>query len=611
MRLGTVRFRHLSAVVKVTFSPDGKMLASAASDGVRLWEASTGKQLRHFRGGSGISNHPWFGGTLTFSPDGKTIALARNWLYVWDIASGKEIQHAKLRPEAQQFSSFLSVHFTTGGQILAASSSERAFQLLDAISGKVLMRVDNHGQVNFICLSPDGRTLVANERSNQGQHTVHFWEVATGKERRPAEALGWFQSAVFAPDGKSLAIAADGLCLLEWPSGKKLRTWKGHSGALAFSPDGKTLAVGSNQTVNLWNTATGDKLHSFPCFQWIQSLAFSSDGKTLAVGSGSFMHRLHPVDDQCGGVIHLWDTATGQRKGPQEAHQDVVTCVAFAPDGRTLVSGSRDRTVRFWETATGKQTGVLADHEGEVLAVAFGAKGKLLATAGRDKTVLLWDAVTRKRLHELKHDNDVYGLAFSPDGALLATAACSTARLWDTKTGQELRQWKGGKFGAVYAVAFSADGKTLAFAGGQRVFLPDSGDNEVRLVDPLGGKEKGQLPTRNGDFAVCTLAFSPDGEFLASGQMNPYLHLWQPATGKLLHKIETPAAGTVMFSPNGKSLAACSPFDSTIHLFEPVKGRELRKIHSPQGAVYAVAFSPNSRSLASAGQDGTILIWNL
>jgi WD40 repeat protein len=111
--------------------------------------------------------------------------------------------------------------------------------------------------------------------------------------------------------------------------------------------------------------------------------------------------------------------------------------------------------------------------------------------------------------------------------------------------------------------------------------------------------------------AVCSMAFSPDGEYLAAGYMSTHLCLWQPATGKLLHNIQTRAEGTVAFSHDGKFVVSTGPLSDAIHFYNPAKGQEVRTIHSPQGAVYAVAFAPDSRTIASAGQDGTILIWNL
>jgi RNA polymerase sigma factor (sigma-70 family) len=610
-RLGTVRFRHQTSVIKVAFAPDGKTLASASLDGTfRLWEVPSGKERLRFKAPFGLYGFPWFGGMFTFSPDGKTLGLACNSLYIWDVAGRKEVQQPLLAPGETDYS-FLAIHFSARGKGLVAGRVKERLILWDATTGKELHRFETVGRTNLAVLSPDGKTLAAVAADNKSEESLYLWEVSTGKALRPPEAQPQrVGAAVFSPDGKALALSSNHqVRVLDWARGKELRQWKvGVAGALAFAPDGKTLAAGDNRTIHIWDLATGKETHTFSCFQWIESLAISSDGKTLAVCSGSFFHRLHPLDGEGGGTIHLWDLTTGKRLGPQDAHQDVATCLTFAPDGKTLVSGSRDRTLRFWDPSSGKLLRTVAGHKEEVLAVAFAADGKLLASAGRDKVVRLWNPTSGKEVQTLKHQHDVYGLAFSPKDGTLASTDGNTVRLWEPATAKELRSWTAK--GPVYAVAFSPDGKTLAWAGGQRVFLPDGGDNSITLLDLATGKKR-QLPGHLGAFAICSLAFSPKGDLLAAGYMNPRLALWQPASGKLLHVIETRAEGTVAFSPNGKTLVSVGPLDSTIYLYESATGKERARFPSPQGAVYAAAFSPDGKTLATAGQDSTILIWSL
>jgi RNA polymerase sigma factor (sigma-70 family) len=182
-----------------------------------------------------------------------------------------------------------------------------------------------------------------------------------------------------------------------------------------------------------------------------------------------------------------------------------------------------------------------------VNAMAYSPDGKKIAAVGAGRDITLWDSATGKEIHQFPNKgHQPHSLAFSPDGKFLATGG-SACRLWDVATGKELRQIGGGR------VAFSPDSKLLATTGSR------PGESALHLWDPATGKEIRHIECGPG--GVCGLAYSHDGQQIASSNLDGTIHLSDPATGKEQHQLRGHTKGVwkIVFSPDGKRLAAACP----------------------------------------------------
>jgi len=282
-------------------------------------------------------------------------------------------------------------------------------------------------------------------------------------------------------------------------------------------------------------------------------------------------------------------------------HEDGVWSVAFAPDGKTLLSGGKDRTLRLWDVATGQLERTVAVTPHEARCVAFSSDGRLgLAATGIG--VRVFDlAGGREAARYAGHTNTVKTLAVSPNGRRVLSAGDDRAIcLWDLHDGREHRRLIGHK-GDVNAVGF----------------LPDSGhalsgsrDRSIRLWDLDEGREVPRFAPQKG--MVLSLAVAPDGRFALSGSFDTTLRLWDVATGRELRRFQghKQMVAAVAFTPDGRRVLSGS-HDQTVRLWDVESGHELCCFAGHAAAVTSIAVSPDGKLAVSTSLDRTLRSWEL
>jgi WD40 repeat protein len=286
---------------------------------------------------------------------------------------------------------------------------------------------------------------------------------------------------------------------------------------------------------------------------------FSADGKYVVSGS---------VDH----TIRIWDAQSGNLVlGPLEMHTDDVICVAFSPSGRRIASGSYDHTVWVWDAMTGHAVaGPLEGHTGPIMSVCFSPNGERLVSSSVDRTIRVWDPETGDTLLSplTGHSDIVCDVKFSGDGTRMVSCSDDkTIRVWDTRSGRLIHGPLRGTEDRVFIVAFSLDGKKI-------VSVPEHGagcvwdtDTGTLLCRPTKWSTTVAVPvvfTPNSK----TIAVSLDGKWIVSCVENSCAVLIMDLrTGKNVghFNVHTDQVSSVTFSPDGKRILTAS-YDKTIHI---------------------------------------------
>jgi RNA polymerase sigma factor (sigma-70 family) len=571
---------------RLVFCPDGKScITLGPGTSFTLWNAATGKATT-----TAVAverqNQPAFFSSLDLSPDGKILALgAPEGVYLCDLG-GTALARIASKPgpirnpnkdRLLSWQPFSYGRFAPSGKTLAVVTSEAPEVIkICSTDGSEVSRLQLSARYLDSAFSPDGRVLAVAERDD----TVRVYEIGTGK------------------------------CLHSWPVPIRGAN-ENYIFQILFAPDGKSVvASSSDKLIRIWDVASGAEAGQLKGHAWYPwGLAFSADSKTL-------------YSTGWDGDIRRWDLAT-RKQLPLPFGTRGSAVVAAAPDGRTVVYVDGDRNLRFVSTKDGRESRKLNVPDLAISQLAFAPDGRSLALGGSSgdnvavgvldvssgQVTRRWDWPKGKDPHA-----SVEGLAFTRDGRRLAAIMFrqGQARVWDLSGKGEplvLAHSTG------YGLSFSPDGQTLITAGW---------DKKLRFWDPTSGELKRQFlvapPTQSvpgvpepNDTRLWGAAFSPDGTRIAAADLNELLWMWDAVSLQVKFVVHTGDIfryNCMAFSADGQWLATGGA-TGKVKVWDATTGHLVWDRGAHAGDLYTVSFSRDSRRLLSGGRDGLGYLWDL
>jgi WD40 repeat protein len=618
---------HKNRVHTLEWSPNGKWIASASMDNgqhapadsdIQIWEPTTGQLISH------TPCNDKHAISLAWSPDSAHLAFGtwRSTVHLLQPLTGE----TKLIHQAPHQTGLwiTAVAWSPDGTRLASSASDGAVEVWHVNDGSTICRYLGHfSGVNAVAWSPDGISIA----SGGDDKTIQVWNAST---REPISTYKHHDKRImnvaWSRDGQRVRSGSwDGsICECNAHTGEHLTSFhfppsfEARATIFAWNTDATIYAMGledrkvavadmiagnllfcrapappvelmgqghKEQQDSIRNSIRSGQSRSIPVWGMgnaekdivvyrghsgaVKSAAWSPDSQLIASGGHN-------------NTLHIWDTTHATLRTICHGHLDPVVAVAWSPDGQKLISGSLDTTIRLWDASTGHS---IADYRGHTAAISSLAWSPAtsaspdspnttrIASSSEDGTVQIWDTEHNIALTYRGHQGPITTIAWSPDARFIASGGeDKTVQIWDATTGETFYTYRG-HIAAIMSVAWSPDSKRIVSSSDQGHPIAADGTplldeaSKVHIWDALTGNN----PVFCNDDPLHTrtpaVAWSPNGSFVAAGNIFGQIKVYDPTTGETIAAIHTHLRGhgknqqsgstlSLSWSPNGHRLAA-------------------------------------------------------